>query len=221
MTRKRKKRTNRSHHPNDPGLIKKAATRPNLTRGLDALASIWKRGLLPKDLENHYLMTWFAYDNGNVSRLSDRIGLHRNTLISNFREKVKKPSTIRPRHHWLRINSAKGKRTFPDKLYEFFNGIVRTPHFSKKENEGLANLWLMGVDRKTVRAHYILWALRRGMDLTEISKVMKKSLRGIHRYRVYATRPGSPAHKWFGPLKATNEEWYPIHRRGRKKKGEK
>lgn len=216
--RKRKKGKGGTHHPNDPGLIIRVSTKANLVRGLSILDSIWKKGLLPKDLENHFLITWLAYENGNVSRLSQKIGLHRNTLVSYFKEKVKKPSTFKLRTLWLGINSAKGNKTFPDKLYKFYNHVVGAPHFSKKENEALGNLWLMGVDRKTVRANYILWALRRGRGLTEIAKVMKRSLRGIHRYRVYATRPGSPAKKWLEPLKATKAEWYPIWKRGRKRK---
>jgi len=215
MKRKKRKKVPRNL-PNDPTLIKKASTKANLVRGLAALDSLWKRGVTPKDLENHFLLTWFAFENGNVFRLAKTLNLHRNTLVLNYKQKFKKPSTVKLRKYWLGLGVLHAKREFNEKLLEFYHRIIKRPQLLSRENEGLANLWLMGVDRKTVRAHYVLWALRRGIKLTQICRNMRKNKRSVHRFRVYATRPGSPAKKWLEPLKATKAEWYPPGLRGRK-----
>lgn len=208
MTAKRK-RVGGGAFPSDPRILKKASTKRNLVRGLTALGSMWKRGLLPRDLENHWLVTWLAYENGNVRRLSDTIGLHRNTLILNFKEKVKKPSTFKLRTLWRKIQSKKAEKPFTDKLFEFYHKTINRPRFPMRENESLANLWLMGIHRKVVRAHFIIWSFRQGRKLEEICKRLGKHTRSIHRYRTYVTRPGSPAQKWLAPMKALKDEWFP------------
>ncbi len=215
----RRKKYRKSHFQSDPKLLKKAYSKQNLTRGLWVLASLWKRCLLPRDLENHYLMTWLAYANGNVSRLSEVIGWHRNTLVLYFRDKIKKPSTIKFRKLWLSIRSKDSKKAFPEKVLEFYQRMFSKPRFSKRENAGLVHLWLMGVPRKVVKYNFILYLFRQGKNINEVSQRLGMDARSISRYRWEATKPGSPAIKWFKPLKAKREEWYPSgHRRGRKRK---
>lgn len=205
--------------PGDPTLLKKASTQANLVRGLAALDSIWKRGVIPRDLEQHFYLTWYGFENGNVRRLSRTLGLHRNTLVMNFRLKVKYPSTIRLRRFWFKIGKSHPGKSFQERLFRFYNRAVKTPWLLNRENEALADLWLMGVDRKTIRAHYVLWALREGMDLFEISGKMRKGTRSVHRFRVYATKTGSPGKKWLEPLKAPKAEWFPQGKRGRRRRG--
>ncbi len=213
----KRKRAGGRHFPNDTMILKKASSKRNLVRGLAVLGSVWKRGLLPRDLENHFLMTWFAYENGNVHRLSDTIGLHRNTLILNFKEKVKRPSTFKLRTLWRKIQSKKAKKQFSDQLFDFYHKVIKRPRFSKIEDESLANLWLMGVTRKVVRAHFILWSFRQGRGLKEVCKSLGKHTRSIHRYRAYVTKLGSPAQKWFEPMKAKKKEWFRPGLRGKRK----
>lgn len=86
-----------------------------------ALGSVWKRGLLPKELENHILMTWLAYENGNVRRLSDTIGLHGNTLILNFKKKAKNLRRSNLGLFGERYNRRKPKDIFP---ISFLNSII-------------------------------------------------------------------------------------------------
>ena len=67
--------------PTDSQILKSANSKRNHILGLKVLGSLWKRRLLPRDLENHYLMTWLAYVNGNITKLSKTLGWHRNTLV--------------------------------------------------------------------------------------------------------------------------------------------
>src|SRR5260221_14478777 len=94
------KKTGGTHLPSDSKILKAASTKRNLVLGLATLASVWRRGLLPKDLENHFLMTWLAYENGNVARLSKTMGLHRNTLVIKYGNRSKNGSTINLRKLW-------------------------------------------------------------------------------------------------------------------------
>ncbi len=210
---KRQKSTRRNL-PSDPKILKTANSSSNHVLGLKALASLWKRGFSPKDLENHFLMTWLAYENGNVSRLSKTLGLHRNTLVLNFRDKAKSPSTIKLRNLWLKILFSSGKKSFSHKVFEFYFRAFTKPPLKKFKNEGLVNLWLMGFPRKVVRLHFILWLFRRGRRLREVSRILRLNPRSIHRFRLQATQPGSPVAKWLGPLKPTHKDWYPkrLHR---------
>ena len=203
--------------PSDPRILKKASSRLNLIRGLKALDLLWKRGLLPWDLENHFLMTWLAYENGNVQRLSNTIGLHRNTLIFNFKEKIKKQSTFKLRTVWRKIQKKQAKRPFADHLFAFYHKVINRPRFTKTESEKLKNLWLMGIPRKVVLAHFISWSFRHGFNFEEVSKNLGTSGRSVHRYRIYATQKGSQALKWLGPMKAKKTDWFPTWKKWRMK----
>ena len=214
----KKRNKSKSKFPPNPLILKEAAKKGNLGQGLKALDSIWKRGVIPRDLEQHFYLTWFAYENGNVRRLAETIGMHRNTLVLNYRVKVKHVSTLKLRRLLSEVRKTHPKKSFHEQLFRFYHRVFKEPWFLSRENEALANLWLMGVDRKTVRAQYVLWALRSGITLAEIARKMKRETSSVHRFRVYATRPGSPAQKWLAPLKATKAEWYPPGLRGRKKK---
>ncbi len=68
-------KTRRQNMPSDPRILKAARSGRNHLLGLRVLASLWKRGLLPGDLKPHFYMTWLAYENGNISRLSRTPGL--------------------------------------------------------------------------------------------------------------------------------------------------
>ncbi len=203
--------------PTDPQILKTANSKCNHILGLKVLGSLWKRGLFPSDLENHFLMTWLAYENGNASRLSKTLGLHRNTLIFQFREKANSPSTIKLRKLWFKICSLSGKKSFSQKVFEFYFRAFTKPPLKKFENEGLVNLWLMGFPRKVVRLHFILWLFKRGRSLKEVSRILRLNPRSIHRFRLQATQPGSPVAKWLKPLKPTKKDWYPLGFGGRRK----
>jgi len=206
MSPKRKKK-NRPSLPPNPANLKESAKKGNLEKGLAALESLWKRGVLPQNLMKHYLMTWLAYENGNVIRLSKTLGLNRNTVITRFNKKAGKRSTVRLRKSWERIGLAK-PRTFSERVYEFYRYEIKEPRLSKAESGGLTNLWLMGVPQRVLSSHYVLWSFRKGRGLVEISERLGKSKRTIHRFRAYAVRPGSPALKWLAPMKALKKEWF-------------
>lgn len=204
-------------HQVDPSILKSADSRRSHIQGLKALGSLWNRGLLPNDLENHFFITWLAYVNGNVFSLSSTLGLHRNTLINIFKHKAKKSSTYKLRKIWLQINSAEKTDSFSERVFRFYHRVIKAPKFSRAENKALANLWLMGMTRKAIRSHFVFWFSRRGEDIKKTSKRMGLNYRTLRRYRAYAAGPNSPAAKWLKPLRPKKKDWYPLGFGGRKK----
>jgi hypothetical protein len=205
-------------YPANPLLIKKASTRIKLILGLKTLDRLWKGGLTPNDLKSHYFLTWLAYWNGNVTRLAMTLGVHRNTLTWTFQAKLKHNATLKLRYLWLSISEWGPDKAFAEQVHEFHKQVFPQPLLSKVENEGLVNLWLMGFKKKDLKAHYFIWATRRGMGLEEISQKLGQNVRSIARIRTYSLRKNSPANKWFDPLKVKKKEWY-LKRGPRKIKG--
>lgn len=200
--------------PPDPRIIKAAYSMKNHLKGLKVLEGIWKRGVQPEELERHFYVTWLGYCNGNVLQLSKKLGLHRNTLIYIIADKLKNSSTIRLRNIWKKLGTSKPRIAFTDRVFLFYKAIVKGPIISKIENEGLTNLWLMGVPLSVLAAHFVIRSFRQGMNVIRLAKSWNKSTRTIARVRTYALEPGSPENKWLKPLKIQRSEWF--FKRGRK-----
>jgi len=190
----------------DPKLLWKAKKKGNLEKGFKVLTSLWKRGITFKNLEASYFFTWYAYGCGNVSVMAKAAGIHRNTAIYGFRHFLGIRKTFKIRPQWKRVMDR--KIPFSEKVKLLYDRAGMKPRISKSENRGLVNLWLMGMPGKVVRSHNVLYLLRKGVDLVSIGKHFEISSRGIHRYRAYAARAGSPVQKWLVPLKPTREEWF-------------
>jgi len=199
-------------HP-DSGLLKEAEKKGNLEKGLKALDSIWKRGFNYRDLLGSFYFSWFSYANGNVKEMAKLAGIHRNTGVLHFRDSFGIKSTLKLRQSWKNI--FKLKISFPDKVKLLYDRARMKPRFSKEENHGLVNLWLKQIPRKVVRAHNVLWLMRKRESFDKISERLGKSYREIHRYRAYGARPASQ--KWLAPLKPTKDEWFRKGNPGRKK----
>jgi hypothetical protein len=192
----------------DPNLIQTASTPNNLINGLKILDRLWTRGIVPAELRNHYFLTWLAYGNGNISRLSKTLGLNRNTLVLIFKQKLKKRYTFKLRVLWNEIRTEMPGRPFSLRLHQFYRRVFSFPRLSELENESMTNFWLMGVKQKDLLAHYFLWALRRGMNIKKMSKILGMSDRSVMRAREYALRPGSPAKRWLEPMKVKESDWF-------------
>lgn len=197
---------------NDPRIIKGASTRKNLVHGLKVLESLWKRGILYKDLEANFYFTWLAYSNGNLLKTAKLARKHRNTIIRKFHDIFHTKNSLQLRKLWNGIREK--KNPFPDKVKLLYDRTGLRPRFSRQENLGLVNLWLMGFPHQVIRSHYFIWSVRNGRGLKEMKENSGEGLRTIKRFREYALRPGSPAMRWLEPLKLKNKDWY--FKRGKK-----
>ncbi len=193
--------------PSDPKLIKAAKSEKNLKKGLAVLDSLWKKGLTPKDTEKYYHLTWFAFENGNMINVGKRVGMHRNSISADLIEKVKVKSRVKLRAVWKQIYFEAVKKSFADKVFEFYKQTLQKPLLTKIESEALTNLWLMGMSRRVVRAHFILWSMRQGRTQKEICRTLGRHNRTIVRFRSNAARIGSPESKWLKPLKLKKIDW--------------
>jgi hypothetical protein len=201
-------------YPPDPKILREISKRENIAKGVAALDSIWKQGILPNDLTGHYFITWLAYVNGNTVRFAKLTGLNRNTVIVTFLNGLRQPSTFKLRGLWFRVKERNKGKTFQDQVRIFYEKVVSKPRLQNNESRALVCLWLMGVPRKVIRAHYVFWSLRQGRGLMEIGIRLGKDLRSIHRYRVYGSKQGSLANKWLILMGINKSDWQP-RKRGR------
>jgi DNA-binding protein Fis len=196
--------------PINPKIIKEASTRKNLVQGLKNLNSLWKRGILPKDLDAHYYITWLAYSNGNNAGAARLLGIHRNS-IHHFLKKLHTKNPIQFRKILTGINQ---NTDLSKKVKALYDRARLKPHFSNAENKALVNLWLMGMPRKIVNVHFYIWNFQKGLELKDISQKMRVSYRTIIRLRTSLSRPGSPAKKWLESLKVNKKDLtFPRYRR--------
>jgi hypothetical protein len=187
--------------------FKVKASKRGLLQGLHLLKWLWNRSLKPKDLKKHFFLTWFAFTNGNASRQASRIGLHRNTLLSTFREQRGTAKTLKMRFLWKKIQTSFPKNSFQKQFFPFYKKAARIPAFTRSESKDLVNLWLTGFPFKALRPHYVLWAFRNGFTQEKIGKMLGVSTRTIHRVRYSNVRKGSAAAKWLSSLKPKKKDW--------------
>jgi hypothetical protein len=205
------------HRRFTPG--KSAPIRPSkreLAVGLQSLNGLWKKGLLPKDLKRHFLLTWFAFANGNISRQSGMMGFDRNQLINVFGLEKLGRKTYRLRKNWQNIRTRNPAEPFDKSFFRFYCRLGIKPMFSHLENKNIAKLWLMGFPFKALKPHYVLWAFREGMTREQVSEKLGRSQRSIHRVRYSNIQEGSLGQTWLYPLKPNLKEWYPGYASHRK-----
>jgi hypothetical protein len=180
----------------------------DLARNIKVFDKLWKRGLLPKDFKQHYFLTWLAYSNGNASKLSKALGLHRNTIIWVFKN-LKINKTYKFRILWRNHQMKSLKQSFHKQFNSFFKKMGGKPSFKPLENKNLVALWLMKMPPKAVKAHFVLWALRSGFTRKQVSQKLDISERSMHRIRFNGAQKSSKMGQWLAPLKPTVKDWYP------------
>ncbi len=184
-------------------------------KGLAPLGRIWARGIKPHDLRFHYWTTWFSRANGNATVMSRLCGYHRNhvrAIIGILRGSKK---TYRFRVKWLSLARKYPKKPFADRVGLLYSAIGGRPTLSANENSGLVSLWFSGFPFKVLRAHYVLWASRKGISRKEVCRRFGFHPRTLHRIRFEAVKKNSRTARWLEPMKPSRADWYPKGLRGR------
>lgn len=196
-------------------------SRPKWIHGLGTLNRLWKRGLLPGDLERHYYLHWFVVYKGNIIQTAKALGIHRNTIQGHFLDLGYSKKSVRLRHAWQRLQGSSKSVSLEKKFQGFYQKFGRKPALSPDENAGLVGLWQNRFPFKTLMPHYFLWAIRQGKPLEWVQKKLDYSYR--HRARLISPllNPNSRDGFWLSPLKPQVKEIYSARYRtilSRKKK---
>ena len=207
----RKRKKNRSRYPIEP--LPKRIDSKIASRGFKALDSIFKRGLAPRDINAHFLLSWFAWGNGNAKTMAQIAGIHRNSVIYDFNQNFGSRETMGFRRKWLVILRENAKKSFADRMALYYKKVKAKPALNPAEIKGLADFWMQGAPRQVAQSYFILWALRRNWPLEKILKKLGRVYRDFCRYRLYAVTPGRPVYKWISMIPYKKEEWF-IKRRG-------
>jgi hypothetical protein len=178
-------------------------------RGLAALSQIWRRGIKPKNLKQHYFLTWFAWKNGNVFQLARTIGMHRNSIIVIFKKERGTTRNLKLRMVWKKLCRSHPTRPFLARFCGFYQKIGAKPALTASQNSALASLWLMGMPRKAIRAHYLLWGFRRGMGRKDLARELGISYRTLNRIKQGANKKGSVPDVWLRVMSPKKKDWYP------------
>jgi hypothetical protein len=183
-------------------------SRKNLIHGLSGLNSLWKRGLLPDDVERHYFLHWFVIYNGNIIKTAKALQIHRNTIQGHFLQLGYSKKSVRLRHAWQKLNMKFPQTPFGNKFYGFYQKFGVKPRFSPEENKGLVTLWQTRFPFKTLTPHYLLWTIRSGKPKDWIQKKLGYSYRHRARILSYLLKPKTRDGFWLAPLKPTVKEIY-------------
>jgi hypothetical protein len=184
-------------------------TKKELFTGLKALNGLWTKGLLPWDLRKHFLLTWFAFANGNLIKASAFIGLDRCQILNQFIEEGVGGKTFKLRKIWAGIRSKDPQKDFNSSFFLFYRRIIKIPVYTPLENKDLIRLWLLGFPEQALRPHYVLWAFRQGLTRNEVCQRFGFTYRTLYRIRRSSIQKGSLANTWLFPLKPIRKEWYP------------
>lgn len=212
-TNKKKLRQGRpANVPFVPEKVKFQRTTRDILKGYKALDQLWSKGLKPKDLKLHFFMSWLARSNGNASVMAQMCGIHRNQVLLMFGELRGSRRTFKLRKTWEKLRVKYPKKDFFYRFLKFYVSSKGKPNLFLYQHTALVNLWLMGFPFKVLKAHYVLWAFRKGITKEEVSKRFCRDKRSLHRLRFEAANKKSKAYIWLRPLKPKYEEWYP-HRK--------
>jgi hypothetical protein len=200
-----------------PATSKAKISKRALVSGLNTLDRLWARGFQPKDIWEHFLLTWFALSNGNVIKLSSLLGIGRTTLVYRYQRFTGKYA-FSLRRGWQLIGRMNKKSPFHKQLLILYKQFVTKPSLTPKENQHLVGLWTMGFPEKVVKVHYAFWMIREGYSRQEIIDRLDKTTRTLYRLMVFSLKKGGPVDRWLYPVKNKRELWIGLRKPGRHKK---
>ena len=180
----------------------------NLTRGLHTLGRLWSRGLVPEDLERHFMLYWFLICGGNILEAARRLKIHRNTIQGYFLRFHYSRRAVRLRHAWMRLKTRFPRKDEAQLFHAFYGKYGSKPSFAGEETRGLVSLWSACFPMNVLKAHYLLWASRKGKSRDWIESRLGFSNR--HQLRIFGSigRAGSRENFWLAPLSPKRDEWY-------------
>ena len=176
--------------------------------GFVVLDRMWKRNLLPWNLERHYFLYWFVVYQGNIVHAAEAMGIHRNTIQFNFVRFGFAAKTIRLRRLWEKLADQNPKASFESNFFKFYHSYNAPHQLSSGENKALIRLWQTGFSFKTLGAHYMLWALRNHKSREWFERKLGYSDRHCQRILVSCLNPKTTNGYWLLPLKPTGDEIY-------------
>lgn len=182
-------------------------------KGLKILGRLWKRGLLPQDLDRHYFLHWFVVYKGNIIQTAKALQIHRNTIQGHFLQLGYSNKSVKLRHAWQKIEDA-SRLPFEKRFDRFYRQFGRKPVLSSEENAALVGLWQVKFPFKSLTPHYFLWAIRAGKSKEWVQRSSDYSYR--HRARLLSPllKPNTRDGFWLSPLKPKLQEIYsPRYRR--------
>jgi hypothetical protein len=182
--------------------------KPKLTKGLNTLSRLWARGLVPDDLERHYMLYWFLVCGGNILETARRLKIHRNTIQGYFLRFKYSRRAVRLRHAWSQLQARNPRKGEAELYHLFYRKHGSKPSFRDVETRGLVALWAAGFPMKNLKAHYLLWASRSGRSRAWIESRLGFSNR--HQLRIFSQigRPGTRENFWLKSLAPKRDEWY-------------
>lgn len=188
--------------------------RASLKKGLAGLNRLWEKGLVPEDLERSYMLYWFLVCGGNILETARRLRIHRNTIQGYFLRFKYSRRAVLLRHEWGKLKEQNPDRSEADLFHAFYRRHGSKPVFRESETRSLVALWSAGFPMKVLKAHYLLWASRKGKSRSWIEGKLGFSNR--HQLRIFGLigKPGTRENFWLKELSPRPDEWYlPRYRR--------
>jgi hypothetical protein len=176
--------------------------------GFGVLEKNWAKGSVPKDLERHYFLYWFALHSGDVDHIAETLEVHRNSIQFQFDRLGLSARSDALRKFWLILAQDPQKNSFESDFLKFLQMDAPQVLLASDENKVLIELWKSGFPFRALTAHYILWALRGGKSKLWIQKKVGFSSHHCMRILVSALDPRSENGRWLAPLKPMREEVY-------------
>jgi hypothetical protein len=180
-------------------------------KGLSTLNDLWKRGLLPDDLKQHFILYWFVILEGNIIQTAKALDMHRNSLQLYFVDFGFSKKTVELRYAWKKLKVTHKGTSFEQRFYLFYKKYGSKPRFTPAENAGLVGLWQTKFPFKTLKPHYAFWAIRNGKSRKWIIKTLEFGFRHVARLLNPVADPKTRDGFWLSPLKPRREEIYSRH----------
>lgn len=174
---------------------------------LAVLDRLWKKGMNPEDLDQHYFLFWFLLLNGNIVKAAKHMGVHRNTIQGWFKKFGFSNKSVQMRIGWAAFPK-KGPGLDHKSFYQFYSQKKLGPVLSEKDHMDLSRLWCQGFKLNSLTAHYMLWALRNGMTKRQLMKKFDLSYRHVARILALTLDPKSRVGKDLVALKPSRKEIY-------------
>ncbi|HEY5038860.1 MAG TPA: hypothetical protein VIJ93_07300, partial [bacterium] len=191
----------------------------NLRQGLEALNTLWEAGNTPEQIRAHFLLTWFALFDGNITKAKEIIGIHRNSFANNIKDLTNGIEVLRLRDMFRAKQELNYEKPFHDQFFFFWLELGLEPKLNDVLNANLIELWKTGFPQKILDPSLILWAHRNKKDRPWIFQQLGITHRNTFLWHIEnCLNPSSKTDYWLAPLKPTLEDWKQKVPQGRPRK---
>ncbi|HEY5039071.1 MAG TPA: hypothetical protein VIJ93_08385 [bacterium] len=179
-----------------------------LRQGLETLNTLWEAGNTPEQLKAHFLLVWFTFFDGNISKAKEIVGIQRSAFAKNIKEFSNGIEVLNLRDKFRAKKQLNYSKPFHDQFFFFWEELGLEPNLNEVQNANLIELWKTGFPLKMLVPNLILWAHRNKKDRPWIFQQLGITHRNTFLWHIEnCLNPALKTDYWLAPMKPALDDW--------------